>query len=464
MSTNPRPGRVLRSAGLAALIVLVALCKCAQGADTGAGKSSIENLTVVQAGARFVELVWKSEGKEFEIESSTSETNNWVRSPRTDVCAGSVVNLRPETNYEFRVRATSPEGPYSQVITARTTAEAPFIGLGFSLTPPKRPEMGEMSKVSQPCLVWHDDLPWVVYTFDRLIQLAKLSTDLDVVLGTKQLGDQKSSYVRNLEACVHDNKLYVMYTLVPRASSGLPAEVHVFHYDFDSERCSDPIPIPPTGWKRICEAGGIAVWNNKVWLGVLENWQEYGNSYCRLVLRSLTDEGPGQAVVMPVVGNAYPSTSALSVIGASLAVTWTDLRPRWSGTQCSEPLYLTLFNGSEFAPPLLLTSNGRNWASRAWELGSSVFTLFSSNDRYCPDSGTRFQELRIASVDQITSKVAVCSFLADRKYNTFPHICRVDDTHLLAMWAKYSTPPGKDKLLEPHGIYLSMIGAASSAK
>ena len=96
-------------------------------------------MEIASVGAHAVLLRWTGEGDRFEVQHRPADGGDWDATGDVVMNEYKVLDLSPETAYEFRVRVAErgeEPGPYSDVVSCATTEHVPRRWHGFEVVEP----------------------------------------------------------------------------------------------------------------------------------------------------------------------------------------------------------------------------------------------------------------------------------------------------------------------------------------
>jgi len=403
-------------------------------------QEDITDLRAERTGCNFVHLQWTSHAARHEVDYRQVGKPDW----RTDmnVCSAfhSVIMLRPETDYAFRIRAVRPPRPDEdgrlldsgmrkdpRTVIARTTAEMPKEWLGLKLWPTWHVDTFP-NNTTYPCIEFFEGFLYVLEVRDGLY-VSKIRPDGFKPEWTKRIIQPTGGYMGIPDMCIFQDKLYVMWNRQDNHKPGYvitKSRQWFLTYDLRTGHVGPETAIEPT--KPGCGTweGGVEVYQGKVWMMWLEVWiNEEGKWRTRLVMRPLEKEEFTGSYVFDTCPSVFPYGPSVSTFNDKLILLWSDLQANEKDPE-REPLYCTFFDGRNFSDSIKVHDVGQNRYAKGAQLGDAFYCVFKSNSQY-PKSRYMYHDLALSRIGPDGREIRTTYWVDDVKYNSSPDMCRVGD-------------------------------------
>ncbi len=439
-----------------------------------ASEGAIRDFMASRPTSSSVYLAWNSGWEHHEIDFRREREAQWttIRNVWSDF--HNVIQLDPQTAYQFRVRALPPqridengkpvaagEPVTSQVIRAATTAVEPQLWQGLKLWPTEHVPTFPDGQ-AYPCIEFYKDAFYLVEARGYAIYLSKLRQSDFGVEWTNEIVPrvkEVSSYQGIPDTCVFQDKLWVMWN---RQATGDPnyeimdSRQLVLTYDFATGRLSEPITIeaiqPGCGtWE-----GGLTVYQGKLWMMWLEvKLNEEKRRRTRIVLRPYEDGRFTGTVVFDRCPSVYPYGPSVNVFGDRMILLWSDLAALEKQAD-HEPLYGTFFDGESFSPSVPIYEKGRSRYAKGAQFGDSFYCVYKCNTHY-PESGYMYHDLALTRIGPGAGQIATTYWVDDVKYNSSPDMTS-DGNGMVVVYGKFEHAYGRrhDPAIN-HGTFLGRI-------
>ncbi|MBI2441846.1 MAG: fibronectin type III domain-containing protein [Lentisphaerae bacterium] len=444
--------------------------------------SKVANLRAARTAGDAVLLEWKSGARQHEIDYRAAGQAAWQTIRNVWAQRYNIIMLRPETDYEFRVRpivpeASEPDGRVrgtglaeSATVCARTAALAPRIWKDLSLWPTRHLDTfadvpfhpgNEYHGAVYPCIEYFDGFCYIVETFyihqcqGPALYLSKVCPDDCKVLWTKEIvpaNNQAPTYQGVPATCLLDHTLYVTWNW-QNSSTAAAWRQRLLGYDLKTGACSEPIILERADPGCGAHTGGIAVFQGKLWL----SWVEVGRARNQIVLRSCEDGRFGAFHVFGDCPSVSPYAPYLGAFDGQLIMFWSDLAALGKDSE-HEPLYCTFFDGERFSKSVKVQDKGRSRYAKGIQRGDSFYCFYKCSTRY-PGSQNMYHDIALTRIGPAARDLETTWYVDDMKYNSCPDVTRVDDS-LFVVYTKYEH--GYHLAHDPainHGAFIGKITA-----
>ncbi|NUQ64714.1 MAG: fibronectin type III domain-containing protein [Pirellulales bacterium] len=451
-------------------------CVALESDDGGrpAAQGTVRDLAASRPTSSSVYLAWKSPWEHHEIEFRPEGASQWTTIRNVWSEFHNVIQLEPQTQYQFRVRALPPqrldengkpttaaEPVVSEAIGAATIAEQPKLWEGLKLWPTRHVPTFPDDQ-AYPCIESYQDAFYLVEARGSAIHLSKLRKSDFGVEWTREIVPrvkEVSSYQGIPDTCVFQDKLWVMWN---RQATGDPkyeimdSRQHVLTYDFATQRLSDPITIEATQPGCGAWEGGLTVYRGKLWMMWLEaKLNEENRRRTRIVLRPYEDGRFTDTVVFDSCPSVYPYGPSINVFEDRMILLWSDLAASEKEAD-HEPLYCTFFDGRSFSSSVLLHDKGRSRYAKGAQFGDRFYCVYKCNSQY-PGSGYMYHDLALTWIAADAGQITTTYWVDDVKYNSSPDMT-CDGDRLVVVYGKFEHAYGRrhDPALN-HGTFLGLI-------
>lgn len=337
----------------------------------------------------------------------------------------SVIGLRPDTAYRFRVRPVVGEGRPTGRAIAATFRTLPHPSPGRrepARAPASRPAVpsplfrwsGLAFDVEQPVGVFRDREVQTAVTTDGVslylleaagsqVRLSRLEPGRDDprtlrLTHTEDVSppvDEPAFPCLAPDACVIGHRLWMTWHVDKRTGpSALPRlRQRVLFRDLSagpgaaadgSLRLSSPLEVVPSVSGRSTCNGSLAEFQGGVWLGWLETWEDDQGRPRAMIRVGVYDPqlgALGNVVTWSDCPSENPSTLSLAPYGGELVLFFSD-GATLAVAPDTEPLWCVHFDGKRFYNSRILRRLGRNVGARAAALGEQLLYVYQSNASY----------------------------------------------------------------------------------
>lgn len=477
--TRQRSNRVPLAIGalLAAWLSLSALtCAWAQE-EPAAPELAVFEVTSPRQGSSWIVVHWDSTAQRHdllygEVPPRRRRPRRWQTVPNIGAWDYSAINLKPDTGYQFRVRAhSSAEGEgqaaESDPITVRTLSDEPreFSGLLFW---PQRQLATFPDALTYPCIEAYQGKLYVLEAQDDSLWLSRVDPDKLEVEWTRQIApriDEPPLSYQCPDMCVLKDKLWITWH-VDKGSSNtrrpedlrqrlmfydLSGEKEGAAADADAERISAPLEIQPTAAGRGTCYGSVSPYRDGLWVSWTEVWADEKSERRRGALMLAAYEPwrgcLAQAVTWGDCPALLPGRPSINRFEGDLLILFSD-QAALETTPDAEPLLCARFDGKRFHDVHTLRKLGRNFNARGVQVYDRFYFVYQS-DTYYPAGGGLYYDISLGrlpgrrmSADAVSGLLLAGSpYVTDMKYNSSPDITALGDT-LFAVCAKRDDASG----------------------
>lgn len=434
----------------------------------------IRDFAALRPTSSSVYLTWKSGWEHHEIDFRGDPEAEWTTIANVWSDFHNVIQLEPQTAYQFRVRALPPrridengqpvtaaEPVTSQVIHAATTAVEPKVWQGLKLWPTKHvPTFPDAQ--AYPCIEFYEGAFYLVEARGYAIYLSKLRRSDFGVEWTREIVPrvkEVSSYQGIPDTCVFQDRLWVMWN---RQATGDPnyaimdSRQHVLTYEFATQRLSEPMTIEATQPGCGTWEGGLTVYRGKLWMMWLEVKLDGENRRrTRIVLRPYENGQFTGTVVFDQCPSVYPYGPSVNVFDGRMILLWSDLAALEKKAD-HEPLYCTFFDGESFSSSVPIHEKGRSRYAKGAQLDDGFYCVYKCNAQH-PNSEYMYHDLALTRIGRDTGQIATTYWIDDVKYNSSPDMT-LDGDGLVVVYGKFEHAYGNrhDPAIN-HGTFLGRI-------
>lgn len=402
----------------------------------------VTGLRIAGSTCNRVEVAWTSAMGRYEIDWRPAGEANW-RTIKTVFAWESpynVIMLKPETDYELRVRSLLPgrtahgRDTRTEVIRAATSALTARSFAGLRLCPTAHlPGAG-----TYPCVESHAGFLWVT---DNRLGLLKLAPDTKRVLWQRKrpLADWPLPTPRGYMGVVHtaiaDDALFATYSVQDtRNPQGYrvgedQSRQYLLRHDFAANAASEPVQIPPVSPGHGVIFGSLAVWRGQLWVLQRDEWLDRGQRRydSRLALRTFKNGAFGE----PIIYENCPTPAcwgiSLSVFNDKLVLMFSDLVAPIRQGKNQETLYCAVFDGSTFRRAQTIQDIGRSRYAKGVQMGDEFVCVYKCSTPYSRQPGYNYHDIALSVFRPgEAGEIQTVMYVNDRKYNSSPSITRHD--------------------------------------
>jgi len=363
-----------------------------------------------------------------------------------------VLDLKPDTRYEFRVRAYPPGDAGGTPVTSpsikvRTAVEEPreFSGLLFW---PQRRLSTFPTAVTQACIEAHNGRLYVLEAIGPRLKLSSVVPETFEIEWTRDITpviDEPTMPCLAPDMCVSEGKLWITWHV---GKTGVEGEARLrqrlMRVDLPTslEQPVDdvvlpgaPLEIGPSSPGRGTCYGSVASHLGRPWLAWTERWSEEGESHSLLSLAPY-DARRGQ-MGRPITWrdgeDACPTRVSITAFGGDMVLLYSevDVTERSAG---GERLVFARFDGRRFFDVHTVRRLGRNINPRGVQLYDRFYFVYQSDANYPMAGGAYFDvalgRLAPGEALRIDSEIRVSAlpYVTDMKYNHRPDITVLGNT------------------------------------
>lgn len=434
---------------------LLALMLChAVGAVGPAPAQAVEvfDLRPVHVGPYWVALRWESNAPGHDVLFREAQPGRrkaplrvWSGIGTTEYSVG---DLKPETPYEFRIRALAPGGgsvlaSESPPVVVTTLPAAPRNIAGLALWPP-RPLGTFPDRITEPCIEAYQGRLYVLEAHEGGLTLSQVDPESLRVEWTRDLApgvDEPALRPRAPDMCVYQDRLWIAWQ--EEAGEGEEVSgrrVRVMSCDpaaepGDPDR-SAPVEIEPSSPERDVCCASLSPFTDALWVSWVETWQDdegRRRGTLRLAPHEPGRSRPGRQRGWEDCPVALPGRPAISPFGSDLVVLFSDEAAQQT-TPGREALWCARFDGRRFHNVHLLRTLGSNREARGAQLGDRFYFVYRSDAHY-PGSGGLYHDIALGRLLPTTAspRLVMDQFLSglpyvtDMKHNSAPDITVLGD-------------------------------------
>ncbi|MCX7824553.1 MAG: fibronectin type III domain-containing protein [Verrucomicrobiae bacterium] len=448
------------------------------GPEVAGEVARVSGVRVGRVTHQSVDLAWDSTAAECEVDWRPVGSNPWRTIKHVWEKVHNVIQLAPETEYEFRVRAVpqslldangrpkpAPPPPPSGTVKARTGKPQWREWQGLRLGPWQHVDSFP-DGVTYPCVESFGGFLWTVECRGGALYLSKLESESKRVLWTREIVPRarrdRGVYQGIPDTEVLDGKLWVMWnrqdTANPAGYEITQSQQLLISWDFAAEKLNEPIIVPPTRPGLGAWEGGIAAWRGRLWTAHLDVWLENGKRRTQIVLRPFDPASGrfGEPVFYKNSPTVYPYGPSVQVWRDKLFLLFSDLAASEKDAS-HEPLFYVLFDGERFGDARLMQDMGRSRYAKGVALDDGRFILFYKWNGPYLEWGYKFHDLALTLLDPATGVCRTTSYVDDRKYNSSPGCC-LHNGRVIVTYGKFEHSYGdpKDPALN-HGGFIGEI-------
>lgn len=430
-------------------------------AQSAADADAVSDLRAVRVGPYWVALGWQSSAPGHDVlfreaqPGRSAPLRAWSGVRATEY---SVVNLKPETPYEFRIRAHPPgngSGPATESapVIATTLPATPRRIAGLAMWPPR--SLGTFTdRVTEPCIASFQGKLYVLEAHDDGLALSRVDPESLRVEWTRELArdiDEPPSRPRAPDMCVYQDRLWIAWQEGDdvtgwrvRLMSYDPAVEQADHVPAGAGALSPPVEVEPSSPDRDVCCPSLASFMDALWVSWVETWRdEEGRRRGTLTLapheaRRGRARRPRAWDDCPAV---LPRRPSISVFGSDLVVMFSD-EAAHETTPGREALWCARFDGRRFHHVHLLRTLGSNCQARGAQLADRFYFVYKSDAHY-PGSDGLYNDIAIGRLLPATASPRLVMeqlltglpYVTDMKHNSAPDITILGD-NLFAVHAK----------------------------
>lgn len=433
-------------------------------------------LTAASVSSHSALLRWEGDGGRFEAQHRAQGDTEWEAVGDTVMNEYKVLDLVPETAYEFRIREAERDrepGPFSDVVAATTPKHVPREWHGFEIAEPIHIPTFEGGKTSYPCLVSHQGQ---LYLFERLGTTCSREDDLSGVPGdwlalsgiteegdvlwTKEIVPSPSPggpycYQGLLNAQVVGDTLYLYWNKQP---TGLPdydmtmSEQLLRTYDLATHQTSDIISVPSDDPAAGVWAGGVTSVGDDIWLSYLKTYVEGESLRTQIALRQFRDGDFGPEHVWEDAPTPFPYAALLATFEDQVVILFPDLQHLKGGEGC-EPLYALFFDGQQFHDLTTISDTARSRYAKAVQWGDELIIAYKANARYDERYDYQFHDVALVALNPKTGDIDRGYFVEEMRYLSSPNPI----IHNEEIWIAYMRVQSRERYDRSYGTFVGVL-------
>jgi len=459
---------------------------------------SVEALQAATVGASWVILQWQSPAQRFDV--LWGESGRGGRAPHrwetvSDIYTPtySVIGLKPDTAYHFRIRAyplAEAPGPpvLSEPIAARTSADVPREWHGLHVWP-QRQLPTALDGITEPAIETDGTYLYTLEGVACKLILSCLDRTTLAVLWSLDFSpdiDDVAPCCRRPDLCFSQGKLWLTWQ-ADRAGGELsePA-VHrqrLAYYDLageydrvppgSAERFSAVLEIVPSGDDMGTCWGSLAWYQDALWACWTELWRgESGAEDGRVCVAPYDPRtgALGKRAEWTDCPTTFPAETTLGSFGPGLRVLLSDRAGLLEAPE-TEPLLSARFDGRRFYDVTTVRRLGRSFSPRGVQTGDRFYFVYQTDAAY-PASGGLYCDIDLGRwavgglrVDPKGSVfVGGITCVGDMKLNAAPDIAAVgDDLYVVCGKRDHQPDPQRGWEARPvrgYGTFVTRISGA----
>ena len=465
----------------------------------------ISGLASPRQGATWISLRWDSNVTLHDVMwrewRGVKRTERWGMLAGVPPAAYTVGDLKPNTPYQFRVRARGKDPgakpALSAAVLVRTRAEAPLTWWGLTLWPERHfPSPGK--DVTFSAIEAYGGKLYVLQTIGARLWLSRVAvagsaTPRRSPQGAFTLGRDRMQveWTRDItpvtseaeapclspQLRVFGDRLWVTWhaqVKEPTDPDFSTLRQRLMYYDLAeaakdtadqpyAQRVSAPLEILPSVAGRDTCFGSLSVFQDTLWVQWTEAWREAGDGSRAVITLGAYDAGHGR-IAEPIAWLDCPSLGPLTPSAAqfadALVVLYGDGGEDPSSAQ-AQALVCARFDGRSFQGVRVLRGLGKNREPRAAQVQDQLYVVHQTDLAY-PGSGGIWQDLCLTRLDSRGLVSEALEFVADMKYNSAPSVAAMGDDLYIA-YTKQDRWPGESAALrgQSFGTYLWRVSVVA---
>jgi hypothetical protein len=429
---------------------------------------SLSGLAVAYTQPDWIRVQWTSNARSHHVE--WQPTKGKVPQQHADDVAEqtySIVGLKPETQYRFRVVAAPsifydeagkqvvPSKPSAAEIVASTTADEPRVWAGYRLQ--SSAPLGALPPgTSYPAIEGGGDRLYVAEIRDGAIYVSRIVPGKLAVEWTKVVVDREAGTWRGMtDLAWQEDKLWITWTARPTSGPDARQRQYVSVFDPATGERGKIVEIRPSRPAATTGPGGLAPREAQMWLTYLQSWTENGAERSEIAMAPLDADGdPGEPVHCDNCPSLRPDGPCVASFDGDLELLYTDRgglgqRAGW------EPLMWERFNGESFSGPRTLGGSGRCRYPKALSLGRVTLAVYMANARWT-DFGERFYDVAVMKLGPGAGDIDTLNYADDMKYNANPDLTICKGT-IYVVFTKLEHAPDDGQAPKSYGTYIGKI-------
>lgn len=427
-------------------------------------------LTAARVEATWLVLRWSGPPGTWEVDYRVRGRGEWTTGEPVRTTVYSLVGLKPDTRYQVRVRLvpppyydldgvlnSSPVQPTATLLLVNTAAWAPRVVGALRLWPPVRVGTFPSGQTTPRLAAWNKML-YLAESYQGALYLSRVQPEGYAVEWTRELiAAPETPAPPQLvdDLCVVHDRLYL---LVRRTTGGPPGTTQewLYAYDLQQERLlGAPLPIG-----KATGGGGLALNKDQLWVMWSELDTTHQSGEAKVLLAPVNEGGIGETHEWTSAPTRFVRHLTLGALASELLLGFTDAA--WSVARPGyEPLSVVRFNGLNARGLRKIADLGRNSAARGAQLGSNYY-LFYGTDVPWTTYGSRYSDLRLATLLPEAPVLDTITYLSDMKYNLPGSAAVIDEALYLAHEKLEEAPSNPQAPPYAFGTFLGRIdlGAA----